>query len=395
MLTEQHIATIKSTIPILEEAGPALTAHFYKRMFEQDPQVKHIFNMSNQRSGGQQAALFEAIAAYAKNIENLGALTAAVERIAHKHTSFNVQAEHYEIVGKHLIGTLHDLLGEAFTQPLEDAWTAAYLFLAKVFIDREEQLYSQNETAQGGWRGLRDFTVVDKIPESKWVTSFVLKPLDGGEVVSYQAGQYLGLQLEPSDSEYKEIRQYSLSDKPSADHYRISVKREANENPGVISNYLHDCVNVGDVVKVMPPAGDFFFVDKNAPVVLISAGVGATPMQAMLETLAAQDYPQSVSYLYACEDKSEHTFAKRTAELTQAKAWQNFAWYRTNSTKAQGVINGLMELKPLAEQLPLADGDFYICGPVAFMQFIKGQLLELGVTETQIHYEVFGPHKGL
>ncbi|MGC9458345.1 globin domain-containing protein, partial [Vibrio genomosp. F10] len=151
MLNEKHIATIKSTIPLLENAGPVLTQHFYQRMFTHHPELKDIFNMTHQKTGRQSVALFEAIAAYAKNIENLAALTSAVERIAQKHTSFNIQAEHYQIVGHHLIETLRELAGEAFSPDVEEAWTAAYLFLAQVFIDREGELYLQRKQAVGGW----------------------------------------------------------------------------------------------------------------------------------------------------------------------------------------------------------------------------------------------------
>ena len=115
MLSDKNIETIKSTIPLLEEAGPALTEHFYERMFSHNPELKHIFNLSNQNSGRQQVALFQAIAAYAKNIDNLAALTTAVERIAHKHTSFNIQENHYPIVGHHLIETLRELASDQFT----------------------------------------------------------------------------------------------------------------------------------------------------------------------------------------------------------------------------------------------------------------------------------------
>ena len=105
-----------------------------------------------------------------KNIENLAALTTAVERIAQKHTSFNIQPEHYQIVGLHLIETLRELATEAFTPEVEEAWTAAYLFLAQVFIDREAELYLQRKQAVGGWEAARAFVIADKIEESALVT---------------------------------------------------------------------------------------------------------------------------------------------------------------------------------------------------------------------------------
>ena len=109
MLDAQTIATVKATIPLLVETGPKLTAHFYDRMFAHNPELKEIFNMSNQRNGDQREALFNAIAAYASNIENLPALLPAVEKIAQKHTSFQIKPEQYNIVGGHLLATLDEM----------------------------------------------------------------------------------------------------------------------------------------------------------------------------------------------------------------------------------------------------------------------------------------------
>src|SRR5690606_20244227 len=249
----QTIATVKSTIPLLESAGTVITQHFYERMFRHNPELKNIFNMSNQHSGRQQFALFSAIAAYAKNIETPEVLAAAVERIAQKHTSLNVQADHYQIVGHHLIETLRELAPDAFTPEVEAAWTEAYTFLAGIFIGREGEIYANAKTRTGGWNGPRDFVVKAKTPESELVTSFILAPVDGGPVLDYQPGQYLAVRVKPVGADYWEIRQYSLSDKSNGKEYRISVKREHGELPGAVSNYLQDAVQPGDTVQVMPP----------------------------------------------------------------------------------------------------------------------------------------------
>ena len=393
MLNEQHINIVKSTIPLLENAGPALTQHFYQRMFSHNPELKDIFNMTHQKTGRQGVALFEAIAAYAKNIDNLAALTSAVERIAQKHTSFNIQPEHYQIVGHHLIETLRELATEAFTTDVEDAWTNAYQFLAGIFIKREAELYQQRSADFGGWQGARAFKVTEKIVESELVKSFVFAPIDQQAVIGFTPGQYIGLEVHPTGNEYKEIRQYSLSDKANGKSYRISVKREQVGVPGKVSNYLHDAINVGDEVKLYAPAGDFFFVDRQSPTVLISAGVGITPMQGMLETLADNNHNQPVHFLHACEGSEQHSFAQRTSELINNNNWQQNIWYR-NEQAQQGHINqGMMDLA--AVDLPVDKGNFYLCGPIAFMQFAKQQLLKLGVGETNIHYEVFGPHAAL
>lgn len=393
MLTDKHINIIKSTIPLLENAGPAMTAHFYQRMFNSNPELQDIFNMSNQHTGRQQVALFEAIAAYAKNIENLSVLTSAVERIAQKHTSFNIQAEHYAIVGHHLIETLRELACEAFTAEVEEAWTQAYQFLASIFINRESELYQQRAAEIGGWKGARAFKVIDKIVESELVKSFVFAPVDQQAVIGFTPGQYLGLEVHPTGNDYKEIRQYSLSDKANGKTYRISVKREQLGVPGKVSNYLHDAVNVGDEVQLYAPAGDFFFVDRQTPTVLISAGVGITPMQGMLETLADNNHNQPVHFLHACEGSEQHSFSQRTSELVKQNNWQQNIWYRNEEAEQAHISNGMMDLS--AVDLPTEKGNFYLCGPIGFMQFAKQQLLKLGVGESNIHYEVFGPHAAL
>lgn len=387
MLNNQHIEVVKSTIPLLESAGPALTQHFYQRMFTHNPELKDIFNMTHQKTGRQSVALFEAVAAYAKNIENLAALTAAVERIAHKHTSFNIKAEHYQIVGHHLIETLRELASDAFTAEVEEAWTAAYLFLAQVFIDREETLYQERKQANGGWENGRAFRIAEKKPESEYVTSFVLEPVDGEPVLGYNPGQYIGIEVKPSKGDHVEIRQYSLSHKPNGKNYRISVKREVGEHDGLVSNFLHNEMSQGDEVTLYAPAGDFYYQESDKPAVLISAGVGATPIQSMLHTLADAGKSE-VSYLYACNNAQQHTFKQETAQLIEQQGWQQFAWYLNE----QADFTGQMDLSLIAEELPVADADFYICGPVAFMESIVKQLESHAVGRERIHYEVFGPH---
>lgn len=247
MLDNQTIATVQSTIPLLAATGPKLTAHFYDRMFEHNPELKHIFNMSNQFNGDQREALFNAICAYAANIDNLAALLPAVERIAQKHTSLTIQPEHYAIVGHHLINTLDEMFSPG--QEVLDAWGKAYGVLADVFIQRESQIYQQGEASTGGWRTLRRFRIIKKEMQSEVICSFVLAPQDGGPVLDFKPGQYLGIYIEDEQLEYQEIRQYSLTAAPNGKTYRIAVKREEQ---GTVSNYLHQQLHEGDSVRIAP-----------------------------------------------------------------------------------------------------------------------------------------------
>ena len=394
MLAQNTIEIIKQTTPAVAATGPKLTAHFYERMFSHNPELKDIFNMSNQRNGDQREALFNAICGYASNIENLEALLPVVEKIAQKHTSFMITAEQYNIVGGHLLATIDELLSPG--QEVIDAWGEAYQLLASIFITREEEIYSALEQGDGGWRGLRDFKVVEKTAESSSITSFVFKPVDEQSVIGFEPGQYLGIYLNSDQFTNQEIRQYSLSDAPNGNTYRISVKREGN---GLASNFLHNEVQVGDTVQLAPPAGDFFLDQKSEkPIVLISAGVGLTPVLSMLET--KKDSGQSITWLHATEDGEQHAFKARVNSLTsENENIDAVTWYRAPQESDMPAedyqYEGFMDLTKLtAQQLP-KDAEVYFCGPVQFMQFVAKQLLELGFNEDQINYECFGPHKVL
>lgn len=391
MLSEQQLGLIKATIPVLENAGPALTAHFYQRLFSHHPQLQHIFNMSNQKSGRQQLALFEAIAAYAKNIENVSVLIGAVERIAQKHTSLNIQPEHYAVVGEHLLATLEELAPDSFPKNVLAAWQIAYQVLAGIFIEREAQLYQERTDAAGGWRGPRVFKLIAKEVESELVTSFTFAPVDGQSVLDYESGQYIGIEVHIPSAEFKEIRQYSLSQASNGQSYRISVKRETTPYVGVVSNYLHDELSLGDEVSLFPPAGEFYWVERHAPVVLISAGVGITPMMAMLDALAQQQYGYPVSFLHACNSEAQHSFGKNTQALCQQLNAAHYIWYQHD--QVENAHHGAMQLNSVA--LPVDQGDFYVCGPIGFMQSVYQQLRGLGVASSRIHYEVFGPHQSV
>ncbi|GIU37572.1 flavohemoprotein [Shewanella colwelliana] len=397
MLDQHTIHVVKSTIPLLESAGPALTTHFYQRMFEHNPELKDTFNLAHQHTGGQPVALFNAVAAYAKNIENLSALTDAVERIAHKHTGFLITPEQYQIVGGHLLATLKELGGEAVTDEVLEAWGKAYGFLADIFIGREAQLYQNSAEQTGGWQGTRQFTISAKVIESAVITSFELTPVDGEPVVGFLPGQYLSVHLNHPRLENQEIRQYSLSDSPNGRNYRISVKREVG---GQVSSLLHDSYEVGDELAVIPPAGDFFLDTQEVnPVVLISAGVGLTPMMSMLNYRLADDSHANITWLHACENGELHGFKSYiNSQIHHHDKLTRFVWYRQPNSQDLPAedyqFEGTMELSKVADKIQ-PNARYYFCGPVAFMASIKQQLLDLGIDSSRMHYEVFGPHESL
>ncbi|MBD8215659.1 NO-inducible flavohemoprotein [Erwinia persicina] len=394
MLDSQTIATVKSTIPAIAALGPRLAAHFYQRMFSHNPELKDIFNMSNQSSGNQPEALFNAVCAYASNLDNLAALGPAVEKIAQKHTSFAIRPDQYPIVGKHLLASIDEMLHPG--EEVLEAWGKAYGVLAGIFVQREEQIYEETEEKVGGWRGgQREFVMSEITPQSTVIKSFILTPTDGQPVADYKPGQYLALWVKDPSFANQEIRQYSLTRTPNGRDYRIAVRHEEG---GVLSSWLHQ-QQPGQRVHLAPPAGDFFLdVTPETPVTLISGGVGLTPMLAMLNQLAADKHPACVQWLHATENGATHAFAEEVTRLGARlpQFWQH-VWYNHPQEQDQGRYDsrGLMNLLPLESRLSDPAMHYYLCGPLAFMALVEKRLLELGVTKDRIHYEVFGPHKAL
>lgn len=385
MLSNHTIAIVKSTIPLLADAGTAVTEHFYNRMFTHNPELKDIFNMSNQVSGKQQFALFNALAAYATHIDNLDVLKQAIARINHKHASLNILPHHYDIVGLHLIATLKELAPEAFTSEVEKAWIEAYALLSDVFITQEEGIYRTTEESLGGWRNTRSFTIKNIVQESAFVKSFYLQPTDGNSISSYLPGQYIAVHVKPNNCDNIQIRQYSLSQNANPNHYRISVKQE-----GVVSQYLHQ-LEIGNTIHLSPPAGDFVLQETPSPKVLISAGVGITPMMSMLESLSKSEQPFPIHFIHACASAQEHSFESRVTALeSELPQLTTHFWHEKGQTPYN---RGRIDLSTLA--LPIATGEFYLCGPSGFMAAMKQQLIALKVPEAQIFYEVFGPHETL
>jgi len=392
MLSTEHKAIITATVPLLETGGEALTLHFYQTMFRDYPEVKPLFNQANQHEGHQQRALANAVLIYAKNIEKLENLGPLVSTIINKHVSLQIQPEHYPIVGASLLKAIREVLGEEIaTDAVIEAWAAAYDQLAEILIGAEENIYKENEQAPGGWRGARAFKVASKTVESDEITSFVLTPEDGGQVVEHKPGQYIGLTLNINGTGQR--RQYSLSAAANGVSLRISVKREPG---GLVSNFLHDQVNVGDSLDVFPPAGDFVLADSDKPVVLISGGVGITPTLAMLTAALSSNRP--VHFIHAARHAGVHAFRDHIDALAaKHPQLQRFYCYENADKQApQPHATGYLNPQQLSDWLPVTrDLDAYFLGPTPFMKAVKSHLAELGVPASQTHYEFFGPAEAL
>lgn len=393
-MTNEQKELIKATVPILKEHGVLLTTHFYNRMFTHNPELKNLFNMGNQQNKKQQTALAMAVLAYAENIENPAVLMPAVDSIGQKHTSLDIRPEHYAIVGKHLIASISEVLGEGATPAILDAWTAAYMQLAAIMTGHEQSLYENQIKKTGGWTGWRPFIVKEKIKESDEITSFYLYPADEGAVADFTPGQYISVRLFLPELNLLQPRQYSISCAPNGAYYRISVKKEIHpvHPDGMISNHLHERTQVGDMIEVTAPSGNFVLTENNHPVVFISGGVGQTPLMSMLETLVQKKTAQPKIWIHGCKAENVHAFKNIIAEWSDNNdTLKSHFFYDMPATGQNGVISGWVELSHFDKEVLSPEADYYICGPAPFIKKHYEYLTAQGIEKEAIHFEEFGP----
>lgn len=243
-----------------------------------------------------------------------------------------------------------------------------------------------------GWSGFRQLRVTRVVPETATVSSFYLRATDSGPLPPALPGQYLSLRI-PQEGRPALVRSYSLSSAPGAAEYRISVKRESH---GTVSTYLHTRLNGGDVVEVAAPRGTFVLADDaRTPVALFSAGVGATPVLAMLHRLAADAGSREVWWVYAARDRDQHPFAAESRQLLSLLPHARvFTYYSApdpqGATVEPGVAHGRMTADRIRELGIPADADAYVCGPDGFMSTVTSALQLAGLGEAHIHTEAFG-----
>jgi nitric oxide dioxygenase len=392
MLSLESRPYIDASVPVLREHGVTITKTFYHNMFTEHPELTNIFNMGNQANGSQQQSLAAAVFAYAANYSNPDALAPVVSRIVHKHVAVGIRADHYPIVGHHLLGAIQETLGEAATPPLLAAWGEAYGLLANALIDAEKNLYAELQVQPGELRAMR---VVAVQPQSELVTSFVLEPLDRSQNLAFKPGQYLSVAVDLPNGQ-RQLRQYSFSDAPGKSTIRISVKREpagATTPAGRVSNWLHDNLQVGNILEVGPPCGDFTpDTESNEPLVLLSAGIGVTPMVSTLNQIAEINPNREVVFGYATRNDLHHSH--RDDVLVAQERMPNLKvahfYEQGKPDTRQNIQTGYMTVEALPNW-DYANTNVYMCGPLAFMQIQWKNLLQAGVPVSHLHREVFGP----
>jgi nitric oxide dioxygenase len=405
-LNPSQIALIKATVPALLQHGETITSHFYASLFEAHPELLNVFNPVNQRNGKQARSLSDSVLAYAANIDHPERLSAMLGHITHKHVSLQVDPAHYPIVGSHLLQAIATVLGDAATPEILEVWGIAYGQLADLMMGIEGQMYQQNLAR--GWNGFKPFVVRQKVQESSNITSFILVPSDGKTLPEFQAGQYISVQIPLEGGKQSQIRQYSLSDAHNSHFYRISVKREDSPDSlegedvpdGLISNHLHGQLEVGDTLQVHMPAGQFVLQHSQRPVVLLSGGVGITPLISMLKTLLNSETPRDIVFIHASRGSEFHPFREKLNTLVRHHAnLRKVVFYTTTTPNDQKGEHhdeiGYIHLEALKPYLPKGDAEYYYCGPFGFVCALEDVLDELQIPMDRRFTETFGPSQSL
>lgn len=280
-------AIVRATAGVVAEHAEEITSVFYPAMFAAHPELLRVFNRANQAVGEQPKALAASVVAFAVQLIDPDApdFSPVMRRIAHKHVSLGIKAREYTIVGKHLMDAVGTVLGDAVTPEVRMAWEEVYWLFGTTLIAEEARLYALGGTdPEQPWRKYR---VVERFEESDEVFSLLLAPL-GGEVPSHHTGQYVAIAVDLPDGS-RQPRQYTISSGPRGDSLRVTIKRVRGVDgapDGQVSTWLYENAQPGTVLDVSQPAGDVVLDDDQSPLVLVSAGIGITPIAAILEDLA-------------------------------------------------------------------------------------------------------------
>lgn len=289
--------------------------------------------------------------------------------------------------------TARDLRRALAIPALSEGWRRSF----EALLEQAAQGASGNRglaPPSGGppaWTGLRPFRVADVVPESRSIASFVLEPVDGEPLPAWRPGQFLTLRVHPAGAPRALLRSFSLAAAPDPRRYRLGIKRE-----GIVSSHLHDRVRPGDVIDVGAPRGTFTLDPAgNDPIALLSAGVGGTPVLAMLESLSAAASARDVWWVHGARNRAEHAFAEEArqhvAGLPGGRSHTRYSRPAASDLLGSDYdAEGHVTLEVLQELGVPLDAQCYLCGPMAWMRELAGGLLTSGVAPERIHTEIFG-----
>ncbi|WP_193095781.1 globin domain-containing protein [Brevibacterium sp. FME17] len=396
MISQPALSVIRETLPAVGASIGEITPIFYERMFAARPDLESdLFNRGNQAQGEQQKALAGAIAAYASLLvsEDAPNIDAMMSRISNKHASLGITEDQYAIVYEHLFAAIAEVLGEAATPEVVDAWTAVYWDMADALIAAEKNLYARFDMAPGDvWNEL---VVTSRNQESPTTVSLELAREDCAALPAAQPGQYLSVQVTLPDGA-QQIRQYSLTRASNRTSWAVTVKAEPGRADsgvpaGEVSNFIHDNIFEGDTVRCSLPYGDLVVEESDEPLLLVSAGIGCTPIIGALNHLVQTESTRPVMVLHADQSMASHAHRREMGQLVnQLPGAQMHHWYEQLGarTVTDTVHEGFIDLG----EVPIAaNAQVYLCGPPPFMNAVRRGLAVLDIPADNVHFEVFGP----
>lgn len=369
-LSPKSHATVAATAAVVAAHADQITATFYPAMFAAHPELDNIFNAANQAIGEQPKALAASVVAFAVQLIDPDApdFTPVMQRIAHKHVSLGIRAGEYTIVGRHLMEAIHTVLGDAVTPDIAQAWDEVYWLFATELIAEEARMYAIGGVdPEHPWRKYR---VVERTEDGTDVFSLTLQPVEG-EMPEYRTGQYVAISVELPTG-VRQPRQFTISSGPRGESMRITVKRVFGVNGS--------------------PDGDVLLDDTDAPLVLVSAGIGITPIAAIMNDVSRNRPDRTVRLFHADKSHDQHPlYGELRAQVQSMSDARGQNWYEEGATAAPTLApakSGYMDLTGV--DVPVG-AKVFMCGPLPFMQSARRELMEQGVPSNNIHYEVFTP----
>ncbi|MGJ5893612.1 hemin transporter [Streptomyces sp. V2] len=367
MLSERSVPVVRRTLPVVGAHIEKIAGRFYEGLFAAHPGLlRDLFNRGNQANGQQRAALAGSIAAYAGMLLDGTRTDPMLARIAHKHASLGIEPSQYKVVHTHLFAALGEVLGDAVTPEVADAWDEVYWLMADTLIAAEAELGEEK-------RGWQELTIAERHEETPDAVSFVLRDPHG----TFLPGQFVSVRVQLPDGA-RQIRQYSLSRGPAHPDWRITVKRVHDPLQGEVSTWLHTHARPGDTLTVSAPYGTLALPDGDGPLLLASAGIGTTPMLSMLDHLAATDSARPVTVVHADHSPATHAHRAELLRLVEELPYTTLhLFYGRHATL------DALDVPPAATAL--------LCGPLPFLRSIRTGLLDKGVAPDAVHYELFSP----
>ena len=409
-LTPERLKIIGETAPAVapKVADGTIPRRFYEIMLGENPELRAYFNMTNQRTKRQPAAFAQAmfepqqsqaqvlaksVLGAVEHLQNLEAIKGPAQRIVHKHCALGILPHHYQIVHDNFLAATADVLGDAVTPEVADAWSGALLHVAEFFIEQEKALYDQTTAMERNWdtHEPAEFVVREVERSARSMTSLYFERADGSPPPSYQPGQHITLCENPTDEQYFAPRHYTIAaPAPIGNAIRICVRHLQggdDEPAGLMSTFVNTAVKVGDNLKLRPPFGGFSS-DLATPyeqVAWVTAGAGITMALAMIAPMAQAG--KRIAHWHA--DKGEASVA-HAQELSDAPLHASLRYYDAGS-QAFSLDELVVQLADNGIDVMDSKTTVFICCAPEMILAVRNGLQQKGVPIDRIFYEAYGP----